>query len=290
MGQLLDYLSDKKKNFKGNPKDLDKFTKKVATFIHAPTTDKHTKRMLPFAENSELISFVNQQLKDYFIHSNEFKEDENGWKNYDIIASWYLFTVLVYSKKVEDTVVFILERMKASKNSDLFLLRRIFHLCTNPVYEKQFTETEEYFSDLSSGTSIYRWLNELGVTPPISYNWALIFRLKALSTLDTNRLSDNVFLTVKGFEPEGNGESFKIELSDRERNVQTTWNDFSEEDYFYFKQQKIQLKKVPNIFTIMEFIVELEEIYEIKFERKYDFSYFAKGFKKKEIIQKWLLR
>lgn len=144
--------------------------------------------------------------------------------------------------------------------------------------------------DLSSGTTIYRWLNELGVTPPVSYNWELIFRLKAISEKDTNRLSDNVFITVKGFEPEGNGESFKIELSDRERNVQTTWNDFSDEDYFYFKQQKIRLRKVPNIFTIKEFIVELEEIYSIKFERKFDFSYFTKGFKKKEDIQKWLLR
>ena len=290
MGQLLDYLSEKKNNFKGTPKELDKFIKKLATFTHAPTTDKHTKRMLPFAENTELISFVDQQLKDYFIHSNEFKEDENGWKNYDVITSWYLFTLLVYSNKVEDTVVFILERMKASKNADLFLLRRIFHLCNNPVYVKQFTETEEYFRDLSSGTSIYRWLNELGVTPPISYNWELIIRLRALSTTDVNRLSDNLSLTVKGFEPEGNGESFKIELSDRERNVQTTWNDFSDQDYFYFKQQKIQLKKVPNILTLKELIVELEGIYDIKFEKKFDYSSFTKGFKKKEGIQKWFLK
>lgn len=39
----------------------------------------------------------------------------------------------------------------------------------------------------------------------------------------------------------------------------------------------------------MDFIMELEEIYKFNLERKFAFSYFTKGFKKKENIQKWLL-
>lgn len=289
MGKLFDYLQEQKEDFKGNPKELDKLIKKIESCWHAPTTDKHTKRMLPFAENPEMIGFINQKLKAYFISCNEFNDDENGWKDYDIIESWYLFTLLLYSPKVEETVVFALDRMKVSKNSTLFIFRRILHLCNNPIYEKQLAEIEEYFHNLSRNTNIYRWLNELEVTPPSTYNWELICNFRAESDKDVNPLSDNLYLIVKGFEPEGDGKSFEIQLSDRERNTQNRWNDFSNENYFHFKNKKIQLKKVPNILNLKEFITELEEIFQFKFNRKFDFNYFTKGFKKKENIQKWFL-
>lgn len=289
MGKLFDYLSEQKEDFKGNPKELDKLIKKIESCSHAPTTDKHTKRMLPFAENPEMMAFINQKLKVYFISCNEFNDDENGWKDYDIIESWYLFTLLLYSPKVEETVVFALDRMKTSKNSTLFIFRRILHLCNNPIYEKQLAEIEEYFHNLSRNTNIYRWLNELEVTPPSTYNWELICNFRAESDKDINPLSDNLYLIVKGFEPEGDGKSFEIQLSDRERNTQNRWNDFSNENYFHFKNKKIQLKKVPNILNLKEFITELEEIFQFKFNRKFDFNYFTKGFKKKENIQKWFL-
>lgn len=289
MIQLFDYLSEKKNDFKGDPKALDKLMKKIATFVHATVSEKDAKRMVPFAENPELVSFINDKLKAYFIGCNEFKDDENGFKHYDIIPSWYLFTLLIYSQKVEDAVVFALERMKADKNQDLFILRRIFHLCNNPVYAKQLVETEAYFQGLNSETTIYRWLDQLGVTPPPTYKWELVFTFRAESDKETNPLSDNAYIKVKAFEPEGNGRSFEIDLSDRERNAQERWNDFSEEDYFRFKSKKIQLKQVPDLFNLREFIAELEGIYDIKFERRFDFSYFTKGFKKKENSQKWFL-
>ena len=288
MGQLLEYLFEKKDDFKGNPKELDKLIKKIESCSHAPTTDKHAQRMLPFAENPELVSFVNQKLKDHIINCNEFNDDENGWKNYDVIASWYLFTLLIYSKKAEDTVVFALDRMKASKNSTLSLLRRILHLCNNPAYEKQFAEIEDYFRNLNRETTIYKWLNKLGVTPPPTYNWELIFGLRAEAGTDY-KLSDNLYLLVKGFEPDGKGKSFEIEISNREKDISERWNDFSDESLFRFKTQKIQLKNVPDILRLKDFISELEEIFGLKFERKFAFNYFTKGFKKKENIQKWLV-
>jgi len=45
MGQLLEYLFEKKDDFKGNPKELDKLIKKIESCSHAPTTDKHAQRM-----------------------------------------------------------------------------------------------------------------------------------------------------------------------------------------------------------------------------------------------------
>lgn len=91
MGDLFNYFQEKKEDFKGNPKDLEKLIKKVETCWNAPTTEKDVQRMLPFAESIEMTSFVNKNLKDYFIGCNEFRKYENGWKKYDIVESWYLF-------------------------------------------------------------------------------------------------------------------------------------------------------------------------------------------------------
>ncbi len=289
MGQILDFLSKKKDDFNGNTDDLDKLIKKIEAFVHAPTTGKHTERMLPFAQNTELVAFVNRHLKAYFIGCQELEKDEYGQRDYDIIWFWYLVALLMYSDKVEHTIVFVLERLKATNNCNLSILRRIFHLCANTVYEKQLMEIEAYFYDSSRETTIYRWLNTLGVTPPVAYNWEFLFQLEAKSDTETYPLANNLSLTVKGFEPEGNGESFEIRLSDGEGHVRGRWNDFSNEDHFRFKDYKIQLKTVPTVVNLIELITELEEIYQFNFERNFGFSHFSRGFKKKENIQKWLL-
>ena len=83
MELLRDYLKRAKDDFNGNPKELDKFINKIDAFVHAPFTEKDAIRMLPFSENTALVSFINHKLKDYFIDCNEFRADEQGVKNYD---------------------------------------------------------------------------------------------------------------------------------------------------------------------------------------------------------------
>lgn len=135
--------------------------------------------------------------------------------------------------------MFALKSMKESKNSELSILRRIFHLCNNPVYETLLNETEAYFISLNKETIIYNWLNGLGVTPPTSYNWELVCNFRAESIQDTNPYADNFYLVVKGFEPKGDLKSYEIELTDREGNVRGRWEDFSDEDFFHFNNKKL---------------------------------------------------
>ncbi|WP_010253312.1 hypothetical protein [Myroides injenensis] len=288
MRQLLTILQDKKEYYKGNSKELEKLLNKLESFSHAPTTDKHAARMQIFADSPELTSFINQELKDYYTSNNDFKKDEYGYSDYDIITSWYLFTLLVLSPKVESTVTYIIRNMIASQNYNLYIIRRIFHLCSNPVYEKQMIEVEEYFQNLHNKTAIYKWLNELKVIPPTHYNWEFNCQIATDNEKVTDSIFNNLQLTIKGFEPLGDGESFELEITNRQ-NIKGRWNDFSSQDYFYYDDQKIQLRKIPNVLSLKEFISELEEIFQIKFNKKLEYSYFSKGFKKKENIQKWLL-
>ncbi|WP_267740359.1 hypothetical protein [Myroides injenensis] len=289
MRQLLTILLNKKEVYKGNIKELDKLLNKLDSFTHAPTTDKHAARMQVFADNLELTSFINQELKEYYISNNDFKNDEYGYSDYDIITSWYLFTLLVLSPKVESTVEYIIKNMIATQNYNLYIIRRIFHLCSNPVYENQMLEVEAYFQNLHDTTSIYKWLNELKVIPPTHYNWEFNCQLTSDKEENIDNVFNNLQLTIKGFEPLGDGESFEIEITNRQ-NIKGRWNDFSTQDYFYYNDQKILLKRIPNVLALKEFISELEEIFQIKFNRKFEYSYFSKGFKKKENIQKWLLQ
>ncbi|WP_420572133.1 hypothetical protein [Kordia sp.] len=289
MQNLISLLQEQKAAYTGNHKDLTKLINKIDSTTHAPTSEKHIKRMVPFVKTPLLVDYVNTTLKHYFEQKNNFTKDLNGLSFYDIKETWYLFTLLVCSDKIETTVSHIIETMLASKNADLSIARRILNLCKNPVYQTQLNDIESYFEKHNKSTKVYQWMHALQVTSPTTFNWEFVFQLQASQvTTGKTEFTDNLFLSVRGFEPKGNGASFQIDLTDSNRDIYATWNDFSKENYCSFKNKKIQLSLVPNLENLKDFIKELEAVFNLEFDRTYDFQYFTRGFKNKNNIQKWL--
>ena len=291
MEDLISFLGERRNQFKGNSKDLDKVIKKLDAAWHAPTSEKHTKRMEPFAKIPELVDFANHALKLYFIKCNQFQRDESGFGQYDIKESWYLFTLLMYSPKVEEAIEFMVNSMLADRNPDLSIARRILTLCKNPPYAPLLEKVEAFFAQQNKGTKIYTWMNSLQVIPPSIYNWEFVIRIKADPIEGKEpKVSNNLSLTIKAHEPKGNGESFEIEVMDRERKISSSWNDFSTDSFIRLGWEKLELSETPSLENLKKFIAELEEMFCLKFNRKHDFQYFSKGFKNKANIQKWLLK
>ncbi len=288
MEYVLELLKKRKSVYKGNPKDLDKLIKKVESTWHAPTSEKHTKRMQPFARVPEIVEFVNGALIDYFESTNDFGRDELGLSNYDIKDSWYLFTLLLYSDKVEATIEQMVNTMIENKNPDLSIARRVLHFCNNKVYTHQLKTVEDYFKEHNKNTKIYKWLDSLDVTPPDNFQWE--FRLGFGGKLESGKSAnpvDNLHIVVLGNEPKGDGSSFEIQLKDRDYVVDATWDDFSTEDFVRSRKGKFQLSQVPNLENLPTLIKELEEIFGITFDKNDVVRYCTRGFKNKMNIQKW---
>lgn len=289
MGDIITVINARRNLFKGAPKDLDKLIKKLESVSHAPTSEKHTKRMKPFAKNNDLLQFVNNLLQQYYQNSNRFRKDKSGFTTYDVKNTWYLFTILLYSSDVENSISLIIANMIESRNPDLDIVRRLLNLCTNPIYSNHLQQVEAFFTELNKNTAVYQWMNSLDVTPPQVFDWEFTIRLGTKPIVNTsNEFTDNLYLTLIGKEPKGDGSSFRIELIDRERSISSRWDDFSNDDFIFYKNQKLKLSSVPSLQNLRQVIIEVEGLFGLEFERKYRFQYFTRGFKNKNNIQKWL--
>lgn len=289
MPKLLDLLTQNSATFQGNPKDLNKLIKKIDSTSHAPTTPKHSQRMLSFVTLPAIVPFINEQLKTYFIQENEFQPAASGFVWYDIKSTWYCFALLLYADEIQSTVEFMWERLRVAKHADISLIHRLLKLCKNPVYQTIEQEVNQYFEQQNPQTKVYQWLNSLKVVPPTSFNWELSIRLKTAENPQAP-IAEQLILNIRAHAPKGNGESFDIQLKDKAYKIQESWNDFSARNYILYKTQKVPLPEVPSLANLKEFIKTLEEIFNLKFDKTFDFQYFTKGFKQKNNIQKWFLK
>lgn len=288
MSNLSDYLKNQAPHFKGNSKLLHRLIKKLDSIAHAPTTEKHTKRMLPFVGDAALMEFVNTELAAYFYQEHEFQPNQSAIGFYDVKRAWYLFTILVYAEEKQTTTSLIWQRMKAVRNTDISLVRRILSLCANPVYNQLQQDVEQYFAQQNPQTKVYQWLEKHQVTAPTTIDWNFVLRWYTPPNSDQS--TTPLFLTIRGHEPKGDGTSFKIQLTNQNYEVYGTWNDFSTQSFIKLGTIKKQLFLVPALDNLKELLKVLEEIFEVEFDRNYHFQYFSKGFKNKANIQKWLLK
>jgi len=290
MENLITYTSSRKQEYLGKSKDLDKLLNKIKSTVSAPINEKGTKRMQVFSQNRDLVNFINDTLRLYFESKNSFEINVLKSVKYDIITTWYFFTLLVYSSQVEDSVTHMISKMMKSKHSDLSIARRILNLCKNPIYQQELDEVEAFFAKHNITTKVYKWMTSLDVRPPQVYNWELIFCLGTIPKTITNpEFPNDLYLTVKASEPRGNGESYRIEISDKGRMISSRWDDFSTNKYLRLGKEEIVLSSVPELRNLKEFIAELEQKFDLEFEMNYRFQYFTRGFKNKTNIRKWLL-
>ncbi|NOQ73291.1 MAG: hypothetical protein GQ574_14900 [Crocinitomix sp.] len=290
MKKLILQLSDKAEELNANSKELQKLMSKIKSTSHAPTSEKHTKRMAPFAKDPKIVALVNNVLKSYFIKENQFVVKSDSHASHDIIETWYLFTLLLYSPKVEETVDFMLDSMIDDRNSYLSIARRVLNFCKNPVYNKHLKKVEAFFVKQNKTTKVYQWMDELGVIPPAIFNWEFSIQLRtAIVPSIDSKIENELSLFISANEPKGDGESFRIELRDRNREVDMRWEDFSVENSIRFKGKVLKLSVIPSIDNLRILIPEIEELFGQKFDRKYAFQYFTRGFKNKGNIQKWFL-
>ncbi|MGH1337142.1 MAG: hypothetical protein ACRBFS_13545 [Aureispira sp.] len=243
--------------------------------------------MLPFVGDSTIMEFVNRELATYFLQEQEFQPNQSTVGIYDVKRVWYLFALLVYAEEIQTTVVLIWQRMKAVKNPDISLIRRILMRCSNSVYQSLEQEVALYFAQQNPQTKVYQWLQKHPIEPPTTIDWNFVFRLQTKP--NPASATAPLFLMVSAHAPKGDGLSFKIQLTDQNYNIYGTWNDFSTQSFIKVGLAKKQLFLVPELDNLKELLTKLEEIFELEFDKNYHFQYFSKGFKKKTSIQKWLL-
>lgn len=288
MSTITELLLERKASYKGSEKELVKFCKKVESTWHAPTKVEHVKRMAPFAKDAALVAYANTVFSTYFAEWNQF-EPEDGYSGYDIKGAWYVFAFLLLAPTPQSSISLVINAFRASKNADLSIVRRLLHLSQAKLYQQELDAVEGNFAETNQASMAYRWLKSLGVEPPKTFDWELIFRLEAKPIEGQKFPSvDNLFLTVTVFEPRGDGESFEIELADRDREVSHDWPDEEGEKEVKCDQDYIELKSEIDLLHLKQFIQEIEGIYKLKFEREFHFSYFSKGFKNKGKVQKWM--
>lgn len=249
---------------------------------HAPTTEKHTKRIQPYAQEPLLVDFLNEQLKHYFLQEQSFQAGHY----YDVTRAWYVLTILVYAPAIQPTVELIWKSMKATKNPDSFILRRVLALCDNPIYYSIQQEVEQYFAQLLPQTKLYQWLQDLKVTPPSTLEWGFTIRLQTILHVADNPIT----LTLRGHGPKGDGRSFELSIRDKNYKIEGSWDDYSTHDFITIKSNKKPLGLVPQLDNLKTTLEALEEILDLKFDKNIQFQYFSKGFQKKNNIQKWLLK
>jgi len=288
MKTLSSYINTRRDQYNGSSKELDKLLNKIELMVHAPTTKKHTKRMESFARNQKLVNFIDDSLNNYFNQNNHFLNEASEPDYYDVIQTWYLFSMLVYSDKLEQSVIQIISKMAKTRHPDLFIARRVLNLCENPVYDDQLKKVETIFANLNKTTKVYIWMKSLDVIPPQNFEWQLTFRLVTKPSSEMHKKPNNLHLTVECREPKGDGKSFRIEVSDRDRQISAQWDDFSTNNYIQVGKNQIELSSVPQLQNLKEMVCEFEEIFGLEFEMKYSFQYFTRGFKNKNHIQKWL--
>lgn len=282
MSNFSTHLQGQQAHFQGKPQLLQKLIKKLDVMAHAPTTEKHSKRIQPFAQEPLLVDFLNEQLKHYFLQEQAFQAGHH----YDIIKVWYVFTILVYAEEVQPTVELIWKSMKANSHPDSYLLRRILALCNNPIYQQLQQEVEQYFAQLLPQTKLYQWLQDLKVIPPSTLEWGFTIRLQTLLHASKGPIT----LIIRGHAPKGDGSSFEISIQDQQHQIQGKWDDFSTHNFITIDANKKPLGLVPQLENLKATIEKLEKLLALKIDRNIHFQYFSKGFKQKNNIQKWLLK
>jgi hypothetical protein len=293
MQNLTTLITNQSNQFKGNIKDLKKLINKIESTSHAPTSQKHTKRMESFAQIPEIVKFINDTLKIYFENNNNFEKDKSVFSSFDIKESWYLFTLLVCSSNVETTVNWMIDSMIESKNEHLYIVRRILNLCDNTIYKKQLKKVEDYFILMTNEVEVYAWAKKIGFELPQTYNWEFYFTLygKLKENCCTSEgVSEPIIIEIRANSPKGNGESYYIRILDRDSRLQGTWDDFNTDLKIRAQGHLYELKTKPSLMNLKQFFVELEELFKFSIDRKISSSYFARGIKKRTNIQKWLLK
>lgn len=286
---LIPYIEERRSEFKGNPKDLDELLEKVASVWHAPTSTKHTERMVPYAKIPEVVTFINDTLKPYFVARRCFDDSELTF-GYDIRESWYLFTLLVCSAKVEDTVDFMIDSLIEQKIPSLSIARRILNLCANPVYHKQQEKVEQYFTALTSEVEAYVWAEKIGLELPNTHDWEFYFTLYGeLKENHPEVVSDHIIVSIRVNAPDGAGTSYDIQLRDRASVFHGWWQDHSDYLKIMAKNKLYELNTKPSLFNLKAFIKELEDLFNFDIQKEISSSYFSRGIKKKNAVQKWLL-
>ena len=272
--------------------ELEPFCKKLDSFIHAPTNLKEMERMSDFAKNEKLTGVVNDFLIHYFDNRQFFEEDEYGFLSYDVIATWYALGMIIQTEKELSSAEYIFSKMMAIESPDLSIARRILNIKHSAVYDELANKVEEYFNKQQGEVEVYTWAKKIGLELPNSFDWEFYFTL--YGELDPEfkgePIVDHLMVYVRANAPKGDGESYTIDLKDRDYRIQSWWNDDDDDDRKIRIQgaKDVELKEKPSLLHFKAFLAEVEAIFGIKFDRKISSSYFSRGIKKKNSVQQWL--
>lgn len=302
MGSLTSQMMENIKSQQvSEQKQKVKFINRLSSYWHVPSNQKEVNKMLPFAQQLSIVDFVLDNLTIY-----GYPQEITFDVDFDIIGYWYCLALLMVSddKNAHDFVLDLIDRFIDTEHDDLWQFRRILNYIDNDIFKQAKVEVESYFLSREKTLESYKWAQDIGLELPSNDKWGLEFCFDTqgeyIMKSDIPCEEKNVFfqLRVSVYPLDGCGGSltagncYRIEFDNLSRTVRGNWSlgrdktltvDINDD---YYKIIDVN----PSLIHLKDFIKELEDIFEFKFNRTIVTKSFHGGIKNKNAVQKWLRR
>ncbi|WP_298781943.1 hypothetical protein [uncultured Polaribacter sp.] len=290
---MREFIEQINKNLKNIPKDKQKeilkFSKRLESYTHVPTNEKEINRMKPFSTNKFLINFILKEIDTY----NYPKVSKYP---FDIISYWYCIALLILSEdeKGNDYVIGLAKRFLKNEHLDLWQFRRLLEPIKIRDYKIIKKEIASYFLSKLNDLESYKWAKQIGLELPKDNSWIFFFKISTDGKFRFgNDLTDlekekRLSITVSVYPLQGE-KCWEIELKNWNNSISAWWPNLSERKIRLSKNKNDYiLKTKPSLYSLKEIIKEVENVFNVKFDKTIYSKRFKGKIKNKNAVQKWL--